>query len=94
MKIPPFPYLLLGSVLLLLTFAPVSTSVAAEPQINTFHSEGTFVAADCSDFLAIDDFVQDLSRIRFFDNEGNLVGVRLFATCKRAENPRLFHERT
>lgn len=76
MKIARFPYLLLGGVVLLLTFAPVSTSVAAEPLIFTEHFEVTNVV-NCGDFDAIDEFTEDARIIVFFDNEGNEVGVQI-----------------
>lgn len=76
MKIPRFPYLFVGGVLLLLTFAPVSTAVAAQPLIFTEHFEDTLVV-DCGDFLAIDEVSIDARTTIFFDNEGNPVGLQI-----------------
>ena len=76
MKIPRFPYLLLGGVLLLLTFVPVSTAVAAQPLTFTEHLEITDVV-NCGDFLAIDELGVDARTTIFFDNEGNEVGAQI-----------------
>ncbi len=75
MKDARFPYLLLGGVLLLLTFVAVSTAVAGQPETFTRHFERTMVA-DCGGFDAIGEFVEDHRVIVFFDNEGTPVGFQ------------------
>ncbi len=81
MKVARFPYLFLGGVLLLLTFVPVSTSVAAEPLTFTEQFEVTDVA-DCGDFLAIDQYLIVGRFTIFFDNEGNEVGLQIHVTIR------------
>ena len=63
--------LLLVTFIALFTLAPVTTAFAAQPEILKFHDEGFFVAADCGDFLALEDFIQDVTVTTFFDREGN-----------------------
>ncbi len=75
MKDARFPYLLLGGVLLLLTFVLVSTAVADKPLTFTRHFEFTDVI-DCVGFKAIGEFVEDHRVTVFFDNEGNPVGFQ------------------
>lgn len=81
MKVPRCSYLLVGGVLLLLTFVPVSTAVADKPQVETFPFEFTDVV-DCGDFLAIDEFVGVDKVTTFFDNEGNPVGLQIHETVR------------
>ena len=76
MKGARFPYLLLGGLLLLLTFVPVSTAVADKPVVEIFPFEITNVV-DCVDFDAIDHFVGVDKVTTFFDNEGNPVGLQI-----------------
>lgn len=64
---------LIALALLLLAFMPATTVFAAQPDIQTFHDEGSFVAADCGSFLALEDFVQDVRVIVFSDDAGTPV---------------------
>ncbi len=75
MKGARFPYLLVGAVLLLLTFVPVSTAIAAEPLRFTVQFDFADVI-DCGTFTAIDEGVQVNRVTIFFDNEGNPVGAQ------------------
>ncbi len=81
MKDARFPYLLLGGVLLLLTFVPVSTAVADKPETFTRHFEYTLVDA-CVGFDAISELVEDHRVTIFFDNEGNEVGFQNHVTIE------------
>lgn len=69
--------LFLVTALTLLTLASVTTVFAAEPNVETFHNEGSFVAADCGSFLALEDFVEDVRVTTFFDKAGNPVRVQV-----------------
>ncbi len=76
MKGARFPYLLVGGLLLLLTFAAIRTAIAAQPLTFTEHFEYTFVV-DCGAFIAEDEIVEDDRITIFFDNEGNAVGAQV-----------------
>lgn len=67
--------LLLVTALAWLTLASVTTVLAAKPTVETFHNEGSFVAADCGSFLALEDFVEDIRVTTFFDKAGEPVKV-------------------
>ena len=69
--------LLLVTALTLLTLTSVTTVFAAKPFVETFHNEGSFVAADCGSFLALEDFVEDVRVTTFFDNAGNPIQVQV-----------------
>jgi hypothetical protein len=81
MKDARFPYLLLGGVLLLLTFAAIRTAIAAEPLTFTRHFEYTAVDA-CVGFNAISEMVEDHRVTMFFDNEGTAVGFQNHVTIE------------
>ena len=68
-------FLLTG--LTLLTLTSVTTVFAAKPFVETFHNEGSFIAADCGSFLAVEDFVEDVRVTTFFDNAGNPIEVQV-----------------
>lgn len=69
--------LLLVIAITLLALASVTTVFAAKPDVETFHNEGSFVAADCGSFLALEDFVEDARVTTFFDQAGNPVRVQV-----------------
>jgi hypothetical protein len=64
----------------LLAVVPVTTVLAAEPSVQTFHEEGTFVAADCGNYLALETFAQNTKETTFFDQNGNPVKLQVNAT--------------
>ena len=61
----------------MLTLTPVTTAFAAQPFVETFHNEGSFIAADCGSFLALEDFVEDIRVTTFFDNAGNPIRAQV-----------------
>jgi hypothetical protein len=61
----------------LLILTSVTTALAARPFVETFHNEGSFIAADCGSFLALEDFVEDVRVTTFFDNAGNAIQVQV-----------------
>lgn len=63
----------------LLTLTSVTTVFAATPFVETFHNEGSFVAADCGTFLALEDFVEDVRVTTFFDNAGNPIRMQVYS---------------
>ena len=69
--------LLLVTLVALFTLAPVTTAFAAPPEILRFHDEGSFVAADCGDFLVLEDFIQDITVTTFFNREGNPIRAKI-----------------
>lgn len=69
--------LFLFTGLTLLTLTSVTTVFAAKPFVETFHNEGSFVAADCGSFLALEDFVEDIRVTTFFDNAGNAIQAQI-----------------
>ena len=71
--------LFLVTAVTLLTLTSVTTVFAAKPFVETFRNEGSFVAADCGTFLALEDFVEDVTVTTFFDNAGNPIRVQVHA---------------
>jgi hypothetical protein len=69
--------LFLVTAVTLLTLTSVTTVFAAKPFVETFRNEGSFVAADCGTFLALEDFVEDVTVTTFFDNAGNPIRVQV-----------------
>ena len=69
--------LFLFTGLTLLTLTSVTTVFAAKPFVETFHNEGSFVAADCGSFLALEDFAEDIRVTTFFDNAGNAIQAQI-----------------
>jgi len=59
-----------------LALALVAPAVAAEPDIDFFHDEGSFVVADCGSFLALADYVADYTVTTLFDAAGHPVRVQ------------------
>jgi hypothetical protein len=62
--------------LVLLALASVRTAFAAQPLIEPFRFEGTYVAADCGSFLALAEFVEEGRVTTFFDQAGNPTRVQ------------------
>ena len=69
--------LFLVTAIILMTLTSVTTVFAAKPFVETFHNEGSFVAADCGTFLALEDFVEDVRVKTFFDNAGIPIRVQV-----------------
>ena len=51
--------------------ALAGSASAAEPELETFHEEGTDVVANCGDFKVLDDWLLDATVLTFFDSAGN-----------------------
>lgn len=68
--------LLLVSLVLLLGLTPVTSVSAAKPFVETFHNEGSF-EIDCGSFTAVEDFVEDVRVMVFFDKAGDPVRVEV-----------------
>lgn len=68
--------LLLVAILALLALASVTTALAAKPEVQTFHDEGSF-EIDCGSFLALADFEEDARVTTFFDDAGNPVRIQV-----------------
>ena len=66
--------LLLVTTMLLLALQPVTTVFAAKPEVFTFHNEGSFTI-DCGSFLAVEEFVEDVRVMVFFNKAGDPVRV-------------------
>ena len=67
-------------VTVVLALASVMTVLAAEPDIQVFHDEGSDVVADCGSFLALTDFEIDGRVTTFFNKDEKPIRVQVHVT--------------
>lgn len=63
--------LLLAMMFTLLLLAPAGATLAAQPSVESFRLEGSYVLARCGDFQVLADYVEQGRLITFFDKAGN-----------------------
>ena len=69
--------LVIGLLLISLALLPVTSALALEPTIETFHDEGT-QSLDCGSFVASGSYQQDVRVTTFYDSTGNPVQDSVF----------------